>query len=191
MGAGSWKESLFFDRLKHDTRAEHEAIERVVASLAPFASVDAYRAYLKRTLGFYAPVERALSRILAPERNKVPALEQDLRFLGLDGAALSQVPRIDWSPPPGARLWGCAYVLEGSTLGGRVLLRLATQKLGVTPDAGAAFLAGYAQRTAAMWSLFRQSLTEALREDQLEELVAGAAATFDTFTAWLCGALQD
>jgi heme oxygenase (biliverdin-IX-beta and delta-forming) len=46
---------------------------------------------------------------------------------------------------------GCLYVLEGSTLGGQIILRRAGEGLGLTAAGGAGFFHGYGARTGAMW----------------------------------------
>ena len=46
---------------------------------------------------------------------------------------------------------GCLYVLEGSTLGGQIILRRAAERLGIDADTGAGFFHGYGAQTGAMW----------------------------------------
>ena len=78
------------------------------------------------------------------------------------------------------------YVLEGSTLGGRVILRQLTPRLGVRAGEGASFLAGYGEDTGKHFKAFGEALrTFVAREGGLDRIVAGARATFASFERWV------
>ena len=126
-------------------------------ALAPL-SYERYADYLQRVLGLYAPLEAALwdspeLQQLLPDadlRRKVPWLLEDL-------AALDRAPALDVAPPvlpslasPLEQL-GAAYVVEGATLGGGVLLaRLRASGLLLDRNRrGTRFLSGYGAETAA------------------------------------------
>jgi heme oxygenase (biliverdin-IX-beta and delta-forming) len=88
---------------------------------------------------------------------------------------------------------GCVYVLEGSTLGGRVISGQVQARLGA--GVTRLFLDGYGQRTGESWQTFRAALAAATRHHlgapsgngrSVEgRIIAGAKATFEAFTAWL------
>ena len=83
-----------------------------------------------------------------------------------------------------AEAFGCLYVLEGSTLGGRVISRHVQSRLG--SDVPRAFLDAYGSRTGERWQAFRAALAGAPRNRDVDaRIIAGARATFEAFTAWL------
>jgi len=111
--------------LRKETAAVHDRID---AAFAFFDLSDRgqYGAFLCRHAAAFLPAEEALTRAgakaLIPdwqEYLRAPALLADLAKLGLD------VPKPRTSPVYGepAAIFGGAYVLEGSRLGGAVLRR--------------------------------------------------------------------
>lgn len=182
--------------LRATTRPEHERAEAVVLGRLQSDEPRALPRYLYRLLGLYAPLEEALQASAAylatvPEpglRRKVDWLREDLAFFGVSLAELANVPRCDVLPSlRGAqRTLGVAYVLEGATLGGAVLLRHLRARLPLEKGRGASFLVGYGASTGRLWDSFRRALDEAVtsREDW-DELREGAAETFRAFELWL------
>lgn len=84
---------------------------------------------------------------------------------------------------------GCLYVIEGATLGGRVITRHLQNQLGTTPDSGGAFFDGYGAETGSRWKAFCTMLSQyadhSADEDRQAAIVAGANRTFETLTHWL------
>jgi heme oxygenase len=125
-----------------------------------------------------------------PTRRKLPLLTQDLVALGVPVAELPAVPRCVALPDirDTAAAFGCIYVFEGATLGGRTLLPLVSARLGCDAAAGAAFLASYGDGIGTMWQRFGAALdafcADAPRRARAEE---AATATFAALEHWLCG----
>lgn len=184
--------SGILERLKQETAADHAAIEAATTIMSPRLGLDDYRAYLVRTYGDYAVVETRLRaagvwpalQLPGAERQKLPLLRRDLRALGV--LALSDLPLCDAPPEWGtlAEAVGGAYVLEGSTLGGRVISRHVQQRLGgAVPRA---FLDCYGARTSERWQAFRAGLWRFASCRELEDrMIDGARSTFRSFTRWL------
>jgi heme oxygenase len=186
-------------RLKTETRPHHERTEAAVRLLDPGLSPAGYRRHLEALYGFYVPLELLLARRLedagpalrAEERWKAPLLEADLRGLGHDDASLARLPHCDGLPAlPGlAEALGCFYVLEGSTLGGQLLLRHLTRHFVGRSVGDFTFFRAYGDAVGPMWRAFGEALTQAAtRADSAAfdaRVIQGAAATFDAFEAWL------
>jgi heme oxygenase len=181
----------FLARLKLETAAEHAAVEQATGVMQPGLTLQEYGRYLEKTLGFYVPVEEALRRVAvwgaldlaAEERVKLPFLTRDLSLLGHDPA---QVTVCDAPPQlPGlAEAVGCAYVLEGSTLGGRVISRHVQQCFGAAVPRG--FLECYGARTGESWQAFRAAVQRFASTREIENrVIGGARETFRAFTRWL------
>jgi heme oxygenase (biliverdin-IX-beta and delta-forming) len=180
------------ERLKLETAAEHAAIEDAAGVLDPGLDLDRYRVYLERTFGFYQTVEEQLRRLEvwealnlpAMEREKLPLLAEDIVLLG----NLQPVSIRACTAPPAfastAEAVGGAYVLEGSTLGGRLISRHVQDRFG--PDVARSFLECYGADTGAKWQSFRAALARYASSGEIEDrIIAGAQQTFHAFRRWL------
>lgn len=172
-------------RLRTETRAEHEAIEHELDLMAPELTRARYVARLERFYGFYAPLEarlQALGAFAGPPSGpqpKTPLLIVDLQVLG--ARPPEQLPLCAALPALAgpAEVLGCLYVLEGASLGGQVISRQLRRTLGITPESGGRFFAGYGEATAAHWRAFSASLVAFAREPgEQDAVVRSALATF-------------
>ncbi len=175
------------DLLRAETREEHERIEGVVPLLRGDLTLAEYRSYLLRLLGFHEPLERSLRPWEPPGselvQQKVQWLADDLRHLGGGAVPLCQhLPALSSA----ARAWGCLYVIQGSTLGGRILSRHVRGTLGIEPGNGGSFLWAHGEETALVWKRFTAALAAfAAQGEDSAEVLAGARDTFTTLTHWL------
>jgi len=186
-------------RLKAETSHLHSRIEQVVPLLRPELDRPAYRRYLERLLGYLRPLEATLSAFAASwaahgldfeARRKTQLIERDLLALGGRPDELAALPLC--AALPAARsldeAWGCLYVLEGSTLGGQVILRTLGPRLQLSRSDGLSFLCGYGERTGTTWKAFAAAVGhfEASGCDR-PAVVRGACETFSTQMDWLAG----
>jgi heme oxygenase (biliverdin-IX-beta and delta-forming) len=182
--------------LRTATALAHQRLEKRLDIKIRFSNLAAYQAHLEKMWGFCAPLEASLR----PEsfdgalpdydaRRKLPLLTQDLLAVGLRAAQLPSLQRC--TPPPSlsdaAAAFGCTYVMEGATLGGRVLLPWVEKSLGLTASHGAAFLGSYRDKTSDMWRDFSAAVEHFCDSRQRRDAAARAAVTtFNQLTAWLC-----
>ena len=186
-------------RLKAATRAEHAAIEVALDLMAPGLSLTDYHHRLRRYHGFYAPIEPLIAAAVdgsrwgldMAARTKTSWLAVDLAFLGdseeAGGLPPTALPLCTALPPLAtqADAFGCLYVLEGATLGGRVISRHIERVLGLDAAHGARFFHGYGEQTGAMWKAFRAALSAfADQPTQEDQVVASAIATFAALRVW-------
>ena len=191
--------SVVLQRLKAATRAEHDAIEVALDLMAPGLSLLVYHRRLRRYHGFYASIEPLIAAaanwphwgIDISARAKTPWLAADLVCLAgrseLAGTALADLPLCSDLPPldTPAAAFGCLYVLEGATLGGRVISRHIEHALGLNAINGARFFCGYGEQTGSMWKAFRASLSAFVHTSPDEDtVVASAIATFSALRVW-------
>jgi heme oxygenase len=180
-------------RLKAATRAEHDAIEATLDFLGPDLDRHAYQQRLARLFTFYEPLEPLLAGaadwahwgIDFDARRKSAHLAADLRWLGHGPSA--SWPRCAALPPlsSAAAAFGCLYVLEGATLGGRIIARHLVGTLGLGADSGAGYFSAYGDRGGSMWKAFQAALTAfAEQTEDSEAIVASAVATFDALRLW-------
>jgi heme oxygenase len=184
--------------LRAATWSSHQRLEKRLDVKARFSTLRAYRAHLERMWGFCAELERQIEPHLSggalpdfTSRRKLPLLGCDLLAVGADSAEVLALPRCRSVPQchePAAAL-GCAYVMEGATLGGRTLLPLVRTRLGLTAEHGATFLASYGERVTPMWQAFGAALDSWCCVPQRQASAATAAVqTFDALSDWLCEA---
>ena len=183
-------------RLKRVTHSAHLSAEALVNILEPSVSLEDYRHYLERFLGFLEPLERELlagplredGELDMLARQKCGLLERDLQALGGEPAALALLPRCTAFPDitdPASAL-GCLYVLEGSTLGGQFILRHVRPRLAALAPGAFAYLECYGGRTGEMWKTFGQVIGRgAVSEAASAQMVTAACETFAALGHWL------
>lgn len=162
--------------LRELTRDDHERLDALVGE---FTDRDAYIRYLEGMTAFRENVERRLAEIDDPQAfggwkpGLISAeLEQDLRDLGHD--APDAAPPFDL-PLDRDGLLGVLYVLEGSALGARLLIRRAAE-LGFSAEHGARHLAAQTSRPES-WTAF-VTLLDGMTPCGVEKAAAAARMTF-------------
>jgi heme oxygenase (biliverdin-IX-beta and delta-forming) len=157
---------------------------------------------LRRFYGIYAPLERALGQqsgwdelgLDLEDRSHVRRIARDLAVLGSEPCPdeASNIFEIKSFP----HALGALYVMEGSTLGGRVILRhLETQAIDV-PTAATSFFAGHGAETGSMWRFFVAKLDAfgELNPASCHAVQEGAQRTFQAVIAWFepfCKQMRD
>ena len=183
-------------RLRTATRASHERLERITALPASIRTAAELRAVLEDLYGFHVVAEAAGARAAlatlpgfddAFGRDLPPSawLASDMATLGATATRIAALPRCTaLGPfPTGAARLGCAYVLEGSTLGGRIIhAHLARGEIAVP---ALRFFEGHGADTARRWKAFTRALDARERpaSDDAETLAA-AEATFRVLGDW-------
>jgi heme oxygenase len=180
------------EELRAATRDAHRRAERATGLLRAPDAWSAYVRYLAKQHGLLRPLEPTLDEGLAAlgldpaARRKGHLVAADLAALGVDAPGLARCGHLPATRPL-ARAVGCIYVVEGQTLGGRVLLRRLAARLDIDRGRGASFLDAYAGRTAERWRELAASL-EAFgcrAPGEVSTVVAGALEAFDRISAWL------
>jgi len=189
--------------LKQETSAHHRALEQQMTVLDAGLTLSAYRQLLRAQLGFYEPLERLFCA--APgwadigldysPRHKTPRLVRDLQVLGDSSQRIDNLPRCARLVPldTSARLLGCLYVIEGATLGGRIITRHLQAHFGITPASGAAFFDGYGCTTGSNWKIFCAVLTDhadrvATAADR-QQMLHSAVQTFASLQRWMSASM--
>ena len=182
------------ERLRAETRAEHESTESVM----PLMQADFDREQYVSLLQKLYPVVRSWEQFAqenAPAnladtvqgRQRAGMIAEDLATLG---AAVEDTTKIfpagnipglhATEPTYRASFLGAMYVMEGSTLGGQYIARHLEERLGLTQGEGDAYFRGYGDRTGEMWRAFKAVLSE-VPEEQADDVIAAAKAMFGVF----------
>lgn len=178
------------NELKETTEAVHQASEKkMILALKRITTDRDYVQMLNWLYGFYAPLDELIQSQLTSEnfpdkekRSRVELILSDIKEFGIEVPKpdfCRQLPVIDSYE----RALGALYVLEGSTLGGRIIAGLVSRQLGSTK--GLSFFNGYGAETASMWQSFKDFLDRSRTPLQRQEIIAGAEDTFITFKNWI------
>ena len=168
----------------------HTRLEGALDLLATPIDADRIVRLLERFHGFHAALEPALKglvpeALLAPRR-KLPLLQNDLRCLGVSEAGLLALPVCRQAADlcdSRAGAAGALYVMEGSTLGGRIISRC-LQAAPWHPPQHLQYWNPYGDQTGARWAESLAYLQSLPRADA-DAIARSAVATFSVLQAWL------
>lgn len=175
------------ERLRAETRPEHDAAERDLDWEARTSNRADYRDLLARLHAFHRAWEPEVARLVGDPaftgpRERAHLLERDLDRLGSDAGARTEPPAFSGLPlATRAEALGSMYVLEGSTLGGQVIARRVRAVLDFDP----LYHAAHGDRVGAMWRAFQARLLADVAPDGADEAVDAARRTFCAVRAWL------
>ncbi len=177
-------------RLRTLTRPAHDKLEGTLGLLDQRLGLEAYRKVLERFYGFWRGWEPQVAVLfqdaafLAPRR-RMHLLQADLAIAGLSAHEIDVLPVCPVLILRNAvEALGSLYVMEGSTLGGRVIERNVEQCLGLDGRRGCTYFAGYGTDTGRMWRSFLARLDQAPMTDA-EQVADGAVTTFERLAWWL------
>ncbi len=168
-------------RLRAETAEAHAKLEAVVGFDIHRPSVATATLMLEnfhRVLQTLEPAMMALLPMRLRDRRRLPLLRADLATLGrsvdseLAGSSKPALPQSE------AEALGALYVMEGSTLGGKMISK-SLRKCADWPLKGASYFNPYGDRTGVMWAAFQDEL-EAVPISQADGVIRGANQTFAT-----------
>jgi len=177
-------------RLRTVTRPAHDKLEGTLGLLDERLGLDAYRRVLERFYGFWRGWEPQVAALFQDAafldpRRRMHLLQADLATVGLSAHAVQMLPACPLPVLRGAAgALGSLYVMEGSTLGSRVIERNVERCLGLDGRCGCTYFAGYGAGTGRMWRSFLARLDQAPVADA-ERVADGAVATFERLAWWL------
>lgn len=178
----------FLEKLRNETSVAHKNLERIPSSAAilkPEVTISEYATYLKLMHGVVSDLETKIhpkiSGIISDlgERKKASDLKADLEHIGFSASEKAKNP-FGAAKETAAFSLGIAYVVEGSTLGGRFILKNIQSALGFDETRGASYFSGYGNKTGSMWKSFLEQMTDYASGTNCEdEIIAGANFAFD------------
>jgi heme oxygenase len=181
--------------LRERTAPLHRQIEALLQLPGAIRTRADYLDWLGRFLGFYDPLERSLAAfsewnslgLSMSARDHTCCLVDDLVALGIDPREQPRAsPALLPDMPTFAHALGAFYVIEGATLGGRLILRDLEPHLGATIAGANRFFGGRGEAVGPMWQSFRAALDQfSLTQPQLcTDVVIGAERTFRATLVW-------
>ncbi|RYY49874.1 MAG: heme oxygenase [Chitinophagaceae bacterium] len=179
---------MLLEKIREATATNHKKLE---AQLFPFISaIESTAHYAKLLYAFYGYIKPVQEKVLdhidpivVPDiagRRNADLIVKDLALLGYP----TPVEFSESLPPitdhPGAM--GALYVLEGSTLGGKIISKTISEKLGNTTPLN--FFKGYGPETGPKWKDFTQQIEHPVNHAGAERLIQSAVETFGCFGTW-------
>lgn len=177
--------------LRERTRHAHRALEDVLALAAPDAGRPQYAHHVAALWGWMKPIEPMLwggswppGLDVGSRAVKTAWLESDIATAQADDMLPADLVVAD---PVGrgsqAARFGLAYVIEGSMLGGAVLLRRLGPRLAPWP---ARYLRGYGTDSARYWREFLAAMADTLvTPTDIDAAADAAQAAFEGLGRWL------
>lgn len=184
---------MFTDHIKQATLQNHQQTEKVlIGKMKAMRSGQDYINLLNLFYGYFGALELHIERYINAsnladyeDRRKTSAIADDITALGAIIPALAtddKLPVIDNY----LKAFGALYVIEGSTLGGKIISKMIQQHLHIKDGPGLSFFNSYGPQTEYMWDNFKEILNHVAITAEDEEIITGAAnQTFAKFEAWL------
>ena len=178
--------------VKSETAYLHQQVEEIlVPKLRSIESINDYAVILQMFYGYFQPVGELIYQYITPailpdveKRRTTRLIIEDLKEIGVPTSSLvlcQSLPFIHNIPSA----FGALYVLEGSTLGGKVIARM-MEKNSAIPDTALQFFSGYKEETGPMWMNFVQVLNS---QSETGEIVHAANQTFSHLKNWMQSSL--
>lgn len=179
---------MLSEKLKEKTKTAHIELEKVLAQkIKSIRNIEDYLEILAYFYRFFNPLEKAIFSQLkgtlpdVAQRRKTEWILEDLDYFRPSRPAISpylNTPDINNN----IQAIGALYVIEGSTLGGEVICRMVSQRLGVYPEPGFKFFSGYGEDTAQMWEDFKNFInSKSWTPEEEDEIINTAGYTFGSF----------
>jgi heme oxygenase len=151
-------------------------------------TIREYQSHLGRLLGLFEPLESAVAcaaNAVHPLRGfgRTIALREDLTIMGATATDIDALERCHWLPSiEPAGLYGYAYVILGSMMGGKIIVKRLRTILG--PAASFHFYGDGNGRSESLWTSFCSDLEKNGKDDK-EAICATAVGIFDAYASWL------
>lgn len=184
---------MLTEALKNDTKLAHAELEgRMIPAIKAIDSEAGYYRLLEMMYGFYAPLEESIDAYVNEEkmpgygqRRKASLLIQDMTVLNQQQVQAPQQLCTDLPVIENyAQAIGAMYVLEGSTLGGKIIAGM-IQKRVAAVDKALHFFNGYGEKAMNMWNAFKEQVNTGIQNDKKVEVIQSANDTFTAFKRWI------
>lgn len=194
---------MFLQKLKSETGNSHLALEKNPYSINlmnPNVSLEDYSNYLQRLYGFVFGFERTVFPKLIeidPDinlRRKSELMQHDLWQLKCDFIKLPTLSEQVFNQHYVDELTalGGLYVLEGSMLGGVMIKKHLTEKLGNQVSNNTKYFTGYGSETGKVWKNFLNILSfHAVDAEKEQIIIKSANNTFDLLNQWIATPAQN
>lgn len=177
-------------RIRAETASAHRQLEDELALMDSSLDEARYGRIVRAFHAFLEPWEAARPQALGEsaraffaDRLHTRRAHADLVTLALAPSSerCAALPRMETA----AAAWGSSYVIEGSTLGGKIITRTISDTLGLSASDGCAYFAGYGLENGRRWAEFTSAMTQAVPDADADDAVTAAIATYESLRQWL------
>lgn len=177
------------------TREAHERLETALDLMREPLERERFVGVLGRFHGLHAAWEPAVAArpemgALMEGRSRLAHLRADLTALGLSDDEVDALPASQDAAALAdteAGAWGSLYVMEGSTLGGKLIAR-ALAAAPWLPPGGLTYFDARGSDTGRMWRQLGQAVDVATPSGGRQAVEQGAARAFDVVRGWVARA---
>lgn len=179
---------MFNEDIKQETRKAHQELEKkVISRLKRMENAEDYGKLLANFYSYFRALEQETAKFISTEilpdiadRRKSERLLHDLETTGHPVSALPArvtIPAIK----DHASAMGALYVMEGSVMGGPIIVQMLEKQCGIRE--GISFFSGYGAETPAMWDAFKKAMNSlAASENAAQTMIDTANETFRHFS---------
>jgi heme oxygenase len=183
---------MLAEQLKKDTLRSHQQLEKMlIGRMKAIRSKEDYVELLQLFYTYFGGLEKQIDQYIDQnqlsdyaERRKTQALANDIKTLGgilMPKASNDDLPQIKNE----LQAYAAMYVIEGSTLGGKIISKMMAQQLSLNNGEGLSFFNSYGDDTETKWESFKNTLNNITKSPKEDKLVIDSAnETFDKFKLW-------
>jgi heme oxygenase (biliverdin-IX-beta and delta-forming) len=175
------------DKLRAETAKLHTQLEELPISqsiISPDITKEQYAEYLLRMHDVVKDTEENIIPVISDivtdfeTRKKTQYIQDDLKYIGKNFSE-NKFPLSESRTFTPAFALGIYYVVEGSSLGGRVILKNIKPALDLDENGGARYFAGYGASTGSTWRNFIMMMEAyATKTNSADDIVSGANYAF-------------
>ncbi|GAA4927599.1 biliverdin-producing heme oxygenase [Mucilaginibacter defluvii] len=184
---------MLSEKLKDETKTYHHQTEvALIGRIKAISNKDDYASLLKMFYGYFGGLEKHIDAAIDTtliddyhQRRKTSAIAEDLEALNenvpvvADGDSLPVLTNH-------LQALGALYVIEGSTLGGKIISKMIVQKLDPSHGNALSFFNSYGDDTMNMWNAFKEKMNNQAQTEAEQEVVTESAnSTFRHFADWI------
>lgn len=190
----------FLQQIKEQTHESHKNLEKNLLLsylLSNQLDINIYLKILMKFYGFFAPLEKEINKFEEinvhlpdyPNRRKAKLLLNDISNINKESSSILQIDPCEDLPgiSVASEAFGCLYVMEGSTLGGRMIYKSIEKQLQISNKNGASFFYGYGTETSEKWKSFQSGFSSFIEEnpEEVHSTIRSAVDTFEKLKIWL------
>ena len=186
---------LLAETLKKETKVNHQQLEKsLVKQMRSINTPEEYVKLLQLFYGYFGALEEKINEFILPyhleeehqfQRRKTKNIADDIHVYGgiiPEKATDEDLPEITNY----LQAFGALYVIEGSTLGGKVIAKMMQRQMETDTTEGFTFFHGYGDETESRWASFKELLNnQATDIVEKENVVKAADETFAKFQRWI------
>ena len=186
---------LLSDLLKQETKVNHQQLEKLLINqMRLISNRTGYVKLLQLFYRYFGALEERINQYIFPQqleeqhhfqRRKTDRIAEDIIVSG----GIIQEKCTDEDLPEiknALQAFGALYVIEGSTLGGKVIAKMMQRQLNTDSSEGFTFFYGYGDETEKRWAIFQQLLNnQTVNKADKEVVLRASDETFAKFKLWI------